>query len=52
MARRALEIVPSTVSKNLDIPMLVKGLRSGSSGNSRNLTTDGSEINGTPTIEM
>lgn len=34
----------STSRKEPDIPEFVSGIRSGSSGNSRNLTTDGSEI--------
>lgn len=45
MARRAPGNSPfSTSRKEPDIPEFVSGLRSGSSGNSRNLTTDGSEI--------
>ena len=45
MARRAPGNSPfSTSRKEPDIPEFVSGIRSGSSGNSRNLTTDGSEI--------
>ena len=45
MARRAPGNSPfSTSRKEPDIPEFVSGLRSGTSGNSRNLTTDGSEI--------
>lgn len=45
MARRAPGNSPfSTSRKEPDIPEFVSGLRSESSGNSRNLTTDGSEI--------
>ena len=45
MARRAPgNSLLSTSRKEPDIPEFVSGLRSGSSGNSRNLTTDGSEI--------
>lgn len=45
MARRAPGNSPfSTSRKEPDIPEFVSGLKSGSSGNSRNLTTDGSEI--------
>ena len=45
MARRAPGNSPlSTSRKEPDIPKFVSGLRSGSSRNSRNLTTDGSEI--------
>lgn len=45
MARRAAGNSPfSTSRKEPDIPEFVSGLKSGSSGNSRNLTTDGSEI--------
>ena len=45
MARRAPGNSPfSTSRKEPDIPEFASGLRSGSSGNSRNLTTDGSEI--------
>ena len=45
MVRRAPGNSPfSTSRKEPDIPEFVSGLRSGSSGNSRNLTTDGSEI--------
>ena len=45
MSRRAPgNSLLSTSRKEPDIPEFVSGLRSGSSGNSRNLTTDGSEI--------
>ena len=45
MARRAPGNSPlSTSRKEPDQPEFVSGIRSGSSGNSRNLTTDGSEI--------
>ena len=45
MARRAPgNSLLSTSRKEPDIPEFVSGIRSGSSGNSRNLTTDGSEI--------
>lgn len=45
MARRAPgNSLLSTNRKEPDIPEFVSGIRSGSSGNSRNLTTDGSEI--------
>ena len=45
MARRAPGNSPlSTSRKEPDTPKFVSGLRSGSSRNSRNLTTDGSEI--------
>ena len=45
MARRAPGNSPfSTSRKEPDIPEFVSGLKTGSSRNSRNLTTDGSEI--------